>query len=139
MVVLRLGTSQVLDFTKLAKLLVQEVVPSMRVPETLLSDRGTNLLSHLMQEICALLGIQKLSTIPYHPSAQWPCGKIQLHIKMLHKEAVTYGAQWDNLFQACCGRIEIPLMTPQGRSYLFFYLVLIVVLQLRQHYFHQLI
>ena len=30
----------------LAKLLVQEVVPFMGVPEALLSDRGTNLLSH---------------------------------------------------------------------------------------------
>ena len=36
----------------LAKLLVQEVVPFMGMPEALLSDRGTNLLSHLMMDIC---------------------------------------------------------------------------------------
>ena len=34
--------------TTLAKLLVEEVVPVFGVPEALLSDRGTNLLSHLM-------------------------------------------------------------------------------------------
>ncbi len=32
------------------------------VPEALLSDRGTNLLSHLMRDVCELLGIEKLNT-----------------------------------------------------------------------------
>lgn len=38
---------------RLAKLLVEEVVPPFGVPKSLLSDRGTNLLSHLMKEVCA--------------------------------------------------------------------------------------
>ena len=37
------------------------------VPEALLSDRGTNLLSHLMRDVCELLGIEKLNTTAYHP------------------------------------------------------------------------
>ena len=36
---------------RIAKLLTQEIVPMFRVPEALLSDRGTNLLSHLMQDV----------------------------------------------------------------------------------------
>ena len=36
------------------------------VPGALLSDRGTNLLSHLMCDVCALLGIEKLNTTAYH-------------------------------------------------------------------------
>jgi hypothetical protein len=32
--------------SRIAKLLVREVVPMFGVPESLLSDRGTNLLSH---------------------------------------------------------------------------------------------
>jgi len=48
-------------------LLVEEIVPFFGVPEALLSDRGTNLLSHLMKDICTLLGIRKLNTTAHHP------------------------------------------------------------------------
>ena len=51
---------------RLVRLLCEEVVPMFGVPEALLSDRGTNLLSHLMQDVCSILGIQKLNTSPYH-------------------------------------------------------------------------
>ena len=54
---------------RIAELLVTEVIPLFGVPEALLSDRGTNLLSHLMQDICKLLGIQKLNTIAHHPES----------------------------------------------------------------------
>ena len=37
---------------RVARILVQEVIPLFGVPEALLSDRGTNLLSHLMQDLC---------------------------------------------------------------------------------------
>ena len=36
---------------RLAKLLAEEIVPMFGVPETLLSDCGTNLLSYLMQDV----------------------------------------------------------------------------------------
>ena len=51
----------------IASLLVEQVVPFFGVPEALLSDRGTNLLSHLMKDICRLLGIKKLNTTAHHP------------------------------------------------------------------------
>ena len=37
---------------RVARILVQEVIPLFGVPEALLSDRGTNVLSHLMQDLC---------------------------------------------------------------------------------------
>ena len=40
---------------RLARLLAEENVPLSGVPEGLLSDRGTNLLSHLMQDLCKML------------------------------------------------------------------------------------
>ena len=43
----------------IAKLLVEQVVARHGVPEQLLSDRGANFLSELMQEVCSLLGIKK--------------------------------------------------------------------------------
>ena len=44
------------------KQLAEEVIPFSGVPEALLSDRGTNLLSHLMLKLCHTLGIKKLNT-----------------------------------------------------------------------------
>ena len=41
---------------RIAKIIVQELLPFFGVPEALLSDRGTNLLSHLMLDLCELLG-----------------------------------------------------------------------------------
>ena len=53
--------------TRLAKLLVEEIVPMFGVRGALLSDRGTNLMSCLIQDVYKLLGIQKLNTTDHHP------------------------------------------------------------------------
>ena len=42
---------------RLVDILVHEIIPVCGVPESLLSDRGTNLLSYLMTDVCSLLGI----------------------------------------------------------------------------------
>ena len=69
---------------------------SGRVPENLLSDWGANLLSHLMMDICKLLGIHKLNTTAYHPQ----CNGIVEHLNRtlktaLRKYAAQFGVQWD--------------------------------------------
>ncbi len=43
---------------RIAKLLGDEVVPQFGVPEALLTDRGTNVLSQFMLDVCALLGVE---------------------------------------------------------------------------------
>ena len=55
--------------TTLAKLLAEEVIPVFGVPAALLSDRGANLLSNLMLDLCQLLGIPKLNTLCITPTA----------------------------------------------------------------------
>ena len=52
---------------RITKLLCEEIVLFFGVPKVLLSDQGTNLLSHLMLRICRSLGIIKLNTTSYHP------------------------------------------------------------------------
>ena len=52
---------------RIVNLLTEHIVPFFGVPEALLSDRGTNLLSHLMLDVCKLVGIKKLNTTAYHP------------------------------------------------------------------------
>ena len=51
---------------RIVDILVKEIVPTVGVPESLLSDRGTNLFSHLMTDVCKALGITKLNTTAYH-------------------------------------------------------------------------
>jgi len=72
-------------------------VPLCSIPEALLSDRGTNRLLILMQNVSRLLGIKKLNTTAHH--LQCDC-----MIKRLNGTSkVTYvaetdcqvGAQWD--------------------------------------------
>ena len=43
---------------------------------SLLSDRGTNFTSTIIQELCKILGIQELWTMPYHPQTNRLVGEI---------------------------------------------------------------
>ena len=51
---------------RIARLLTEKLVPMFGVLEALLSDCGANLLSHLMTDMCTMLGIHKLNTTSYH-------------------------------------------------------------------------
>ena len=80
---------------QIAKLLA-EVVPMFGVPEALLSDRGTTLLSHLMKEVCELLGATKLNTTAYHPACNGMVERLNRTLKAtLRKHVAKFGAQWD--------------------------------------------
>ena len=77
-------------------------------PEALLSDKGTNLLSHLILNVCVLLELKNLTQQLITLSA------------MLHKQAVTHGAQWDKCLPGVLWAYRNTLTTPQGKSHLFF-------------------
>ena len=48
----------------------------------LLSDRGTSITSSIIQELCEVLGIQRLWTMPYHPQTN---GLVErLHQTIMH-------------------------------------------------------
>ena len=80
----------------LVELLTKEVIPFFWVPEALLSDRGTNLLSNLMKDVCSALGINKLNTTAYHPQCDGMVERFNRTLKaMLRKHAGRYGNQWD--------------------------------------------
>ena len=95
---------------RIAELLVTEVIPLFGVPEALLSDRGTNLLSHLMQDICKLLGIQKLNTTAHHPECDGMVERFNRTLKtMLRKHAAKFGSQWDEYIAgALCVYWNVP-------------------------------
>ena len=79
---------------RIARILVEDIVPL--VPEALLSDQGTNLLSYLMMDVCRLLGIKKLNTTASHPQCDGAVERFNRTLKaMLRKQASKYGTQWD--------------------------------------------
>ena len=81
---------------RIVKLLADEIIPFCGVPESLLSDRGTNLLSHLMLDVCCALGIQKLNTTAYHPQCDGMVERFNRTLKTaLRKHAAKFGNQWD--------------------------------------------
>lgn len=51
----------------LARLVAGELLPLFGVPDAILSKRGVNLLAHVMEDVCQLLGVTKLNTTAYHP------------------------------------------------------------------------
>ena len=82
---------------RIAKLLTQEIVPMFGVPEALLSNRGTNLLSYLMQDVCKMLGIRKLNTTSHHPQCNGMIERFNRTLKtMLRKHVSKFGVQWDS-------------------------------------------
>ena len=81
---------------RIARLLAEEVIPCFGVPEALLSDRGTNLLSPLMIDLCKMLGIEKLNTTAYHPQCDGTVERFNRTLKTaLRKHAARFGCQWD--------------------------------------------
>ena len=52
---------------RLAHLLINEVVPLCGFLRLSSPNHGTNLLPHLMTDVCRLLGTKKLNMTDYHP------------------------------------------------------------------------
>ena len=81
---------------RIVKLLTEHIVPFFGVPEALLSDRETKLLSHLMLDVCKLLGIKKLNTTAYHPQCDGMVERFNRTLKtMIRKHVTDFGKQWD--------------------------------------------
>ena len=99
------------------------------MPETMLSDRGTNMLSYLIKVVCALSEIKKLNTTAHHLE----CKGIHTNIKLCRgsKQQATYRKrpgvlevycstqhrltgenQFYVLFGYCCSPTEADLQPP---------------------------
>ena len=77
-----------------------DVVCRHGVPRELVSDRGANLLSHLMQEICEEFGIKKVNSTSYHPQTDGLVENFNKTLRsMLAKYARQLGDNWDEHLQ----------------------------------------
>ena len=81
----------------IARLLVEFVTSWHGVPELLLSDRGPNFLSELVNEVCGLVGTVKINTAGYHPQCDGLVEKFNSTIiNMLSKCVEKHGRDWDD-------------------------------------------
>ena len=81
---------------RIARLIAEEVLPLFGVPDALLSDRGANLLAHVMTDMCELLGVKKLNTTSYHPQCDGMVERLNRTLKaMLRKHVAKFHSQWD--------------------------------------------
>jgi len=115
---------------RIVRLLTEEVLPMVGVPEALFSDRGTNLLAHVMQDVCALLGITKLNTTAYHPQCNGMVERLNRTLKaMLRQNLECSGIA---IYLVFCGHIATHFRTPPKRNPHFYCLGWTFGRQLRQ-------
>ena len=73
-----------------------EVISRHGVPAKLLSDRGANFLSDILQEVYVLLGIKKINTSAYHPQCDGLVERFNRTLTdMLAKTVDHSGRDWD--------------------------------------------
>ena len=58
------------------KFMYQGYILIFGAPDRLLSDRGANFMSSVINKMCKILGVKKWQTIPYHPQTNGVGGEI---------------------------------------------------------------
>ena len=59
-----------------AKFLYQGYISIFGAAARLLSNWGANFMSSITDEMCNLLSVKKLQTMPYHPQEKWVGGEV---------------------------------------------------------------
>ena len=88
---------------RVARHFVQDVVCRHSCPHKLLSDKGTNLLSAVVKEVCEMMGTKKENSVAYHPQTQ---GLSERFNATLYDSLAMYVSQndhrdWDNYLDLC--------------------------------------
>ena len=119
----------------IVRLLVDHVICCHGVSEALISDRGPNLLSTLMQEVCETTGMQKLNTTAYHPQADGLVENFNRTLRtMLAKYAAKIGIIGMNISITCYLHIELNPINPLVSLRFSCYMGMMLGFPVRAHY-----
>ena len=78
-------------------IVVKEGIIFFGLPEALLADQGTNLLLHLMKDLCKLLRVTTLNTTAYNLQCNGMVERFNRTLKtVLRKHASGFRNEWDN-------------------------------------------
>jgi transposase InsO family protein len=79
-----------------AETLVTQVFTRHGCPQVLSSDRGTNFMSHLFQEMCKLLQVKRIQATAFNPKMQGKVEKFNAGLNQTTSHYVNkYGNDWD--------------------------------------------
>ena len=79
----------------IAKFLYQGYILIFGALVRLLSDRGANFMSSVIEEMCKILGVKKLQTVPYHPQTNGFVERLhQTIMRMIGKLGKDKKADW---------------------------------------------
>ncbi len=89
-----------IDAETTAKFMLNEIICKFGIMENILTDRGANFEAHLFQQICCLLGTNKLRTTSYHPPGNGTTERVNKTVKpMLAKYVEVSHRNWDDYIQ----------------------------------------
>jgi hypothetical protein len=84
------------DAPMVARALVTEIFSRLGCPRTLASDRGTNFMSELLQEMCKLLQVKRINSTSFNPQMQGKVEKFHLGLNQSMSHYFNkYGNDWD--------------------------------------------
>jgi transposase InsO family protein len=70
------------DAATVARALVTEIFSRLGCPQALSSDKGSNFVSELFQEMCKLLNIRRINSTAFNPQMQGKVEKFHLGLKL---------------------------------------------------------
>ena len=84
------------------KVFVNELVCHFGVPDSMHTDQGRNFEAKRLKEICQLLGVKKMCSIPYHPQSDGLVERFnRTLLVMLSMAVMDYEHGWDLLLPVC--------------------------------------
>jgi len=85
------------DAPTVARALVTEIFSRLGCPRTIASDKGTNFMSGLFQEMCKLLHVKRINSTSFNPQMQGKIEKFHLGLNQSMSHYVNkYGDDWDD-------------------------------------------
>ena len=101
--------------TTVAKVLLDEWISVFGPMEKLMSDGGTNLVSKVVENLVARLGIGRMQTYPWHPQAN---GTVERWNRTVAKEIASFmttgDSDWDEHVALACLRYNTSIHTATG-------------------------
>ena len=92
-----------------ARILYERFIAIFGTPAKLLSDRGANFTSALVEELCSAFGIQKCRTMAYHAQCNGQVERFhQTLFRMIRKLSADKKAQWECISLSSCKHTIAP-------------------------------
>jgi hypothetical protein len=85
------------DASTVARALVTEIFSRLGCPQTISSDKGTNFMSELFQEVCKLLNVRRINSTSFNPQMQGKVERFHFGLNQTMSHYVNkYGSDWDD-------------------------------------------